>query len=106
MKHVIIFLLVLFLGISYAQQNTQRLGNQNFIKDDNNNWLLEDTKSGMTFKVNTRSITVKLKDNISKGYLVELNKELGTKIEIENKLGYIDLKLPDNSDFIEIYKTL
>jgi len=60
----------------------------------------------MNFRVNTRSITVKLKEGFSLSSLDQVNNTLRTRIVENNKLGFIDLELPENSNFVEIYNHL
>lgn len=58
------------------------------------------------YEVNERSITVKLKENVSESALNALNKNKGVIVERSNDLGYIDLLLPEGSKFDEMFTHL
>ncbi|MFA6978752.1 MAG: S8 family serine peptidase [Ignavibacteriaceae bacterium] len=80
-----------------------KLGNQNFVKEKNK-WFVVDKNN--KYEVNERSITVKLKENVSESALNALNKNKGVIIERSNDLGYIDLLLPEGSKFDEMFTHL
>src|SRR3989304_7610968 len=105
MKKIIVLFIIVFVSNLYSQQTVMQLGNQNFEKI-NETWFLKDSRSGMNFKVNPRSITVKLREGFSENTLNQLNNALQLRITENNKLGFIDLELQENSNFAEIYNQL
>ncbi|MDP3150555.1 MAG: S8 family serine peptidase, partial [Ignavibacteria bacterium] len=100
-----LFLIVFFylIQVSFVNAQTLKLGNQNFVKEKNK-WFVVDKYN--KYEVNERSITVKLKENVSESALNTLNKNKGVIIERSNDLGYIDLLLPEGSKFDEMFTHL
>lgn len=86
----------------YSQEEKKIINNQEF-KKENGKWLMKDHKSQTYYVVDTKSITVKLKPNISDENLAALNRENKVKIVRTNKLGYIDLELPEKSNFYDVF---
>lgn len=99
-KLIFILLLITFSNNILAQVTDVIFKNKSF-KKVNNNWYLIGENSEK-YLVDERSITVRLKDGVSKNELVKLNKKYGIEIGLENILGYIDLILPDNMKFYEV----
>lgn len=103
---LLIFVFTLLLThLSLAQQFSLTLDGKSYFKE-NNKWFTTEIETNTKFEVNKRSITVKLKENVTQEELLKLNETLGVKIERENILGYIDLVLPEDSDCFKIYKIL
>ena len=85
-----------------AQITSKKLGVKN-LKKDKDKWVVTDEKSKIDFEVNVKSISVKLKNDSFLEKLIELNEKYDIKIIRENKLGFIDLVLPSNLEFYEVY---
>jgi len=100
MKKVFLIVFFYLIQVSFVNAQTLKLGNQNFVKE-NNKWFVVDKSN--KYKVNERSITVKLKENISESALNSLNKSKDVMIERSNQLGYIDLLLPEGAKFDEMF---
>lgn len=85
------------MGISsFAQDSTIFLGQKKYTKN-NNKWYVN--SEGTKYAIDSKSITVKLKENISIGVLENVLKNSGIKILRENILGYIDLEVSDKRSF-------
>lgn len=100
MKKVFLIIFLYLIQVSFVNAQTLKLGNQNFVKE-NYKWFVVGKYN--KYEVNERSITVKLKENISESALNALNSTKGVTIQRSNELGYIDLLLPENSKFDEMY---
>jgi len=100
MKKVFLIVVLYLMQFSCINAQTLKLGNQNFVKE-NNKWFVVDKSN--KYEVNERSITVKLKENVSESALNTLNINKGVIIERSNDLGYIDLLLPEGSKFNEMF---
>ncbi|MBU2444686.1 MAG: S8 family serine peptidase [Bacteroidetes bacterium] len=107
MKKIILYtaLLLSLPCFINAQHQTMNLDGKLYSKE-NNRWYVTNSETGERFLVNTRSITVKLKGEMSKIDMITLNKSLGIKVKRENILGYIDLELPEDSNFSEYYELM
>ncbi|PIS45675.1 MAG: hypothetical protein COT22_04060 [Ignavibacteria bacterium CG08_land_8_20_14_0_20_37_9] len=105
MKNILFVMLVVLIFFNIkAQSEKFLLGNKSYFKE-NNKWYTSNFKTDGKFEVNTRSITVKLKNESLVENLNKLNKKFDIKILRKNILGYIDLELPENSDFISMYNS-
>jgi len=71
-----------------AQSEKFLLGNKSFFKE-NDKWYTSNYKTDGKFEVNTRSITVKLKNESLVENFNKLNKKFDIKILRKNILGYI-----------------
>jgi len=100
MKKVFLIVFFYLIQVSFVNAQTMKLGNQNFVKEKNK-WFVVDKYN--KYEVNERSITVKLKENVSESALNALNINKGVMIERSNDLGYIDLLLPEGSKFNELF---
>ncbi len=100
MKKVFLIVFFYLIQVSFVNAQTLKLGNQNFVKEKNK-WFVVDKYN--KYEVNERSITVKLKENVSESALNALNINKGVIIERSNDLGYIDLLLPEGSKFNEMF---
>ena len=100
MKKVFLIVFFYLIQVSFVNAQTMKLGNQNFVKEKNK-WFVVDKYN--KYEVNERSITVKLKENVSESALNALNINKGVMIERSNDLGYIDLLLPEGSKFNEMF---
>lgn len=89
----------------FSQDSIYTFNNQVF-HFENNNWYVLDEATSEKFKVNPRSFTVKLKEQIP--YIAFENFCQAQNISIirKNKLGYIDIHLPENSNFRNFYGIL
>jgi subtilisin family serine protease len=76
------------------------LGSKQFAKENNKWYILENDRK---FEVNERSMTVKFTENVDKSSMDVFSKEFSVKIERENELGYIDLEIPEGTNFKEVY---
>jgi len=103
MKKVFLIVFFYLIQVSFVNAQTLKLGNQNFVKEKNK-WFVVDRYN--KYEVNERSITVKLKENVSESALNALNKNKGVIVERSNDLGYIDLLLPEGSKFDEMFTHL
>ena len=106
MKNFLCVLMIVLISFSIkAQSEKFLLGNKSFFKE-NDKWYTSNYKTDGKFEVNTRSITVKLKNESLVENFNKLNKKFDIKILRKNILGYIDLELPEYSDFRSIYTSL
>ena len=94
-----IFLLYCYV---FSQQKTLCLEEKTFVLE-NDKWFVLDGMTNDKFEINKSSITVKLKNGLNKTALSSINESLGVKIENSNKLGFIDLKLPEGADVFDVY---
>jgi subtilisin family serine protease len=83
-------------------QTTVKISNINYF-EENGSWYTTDSVTDEKFKVNTRSMTVKLNDENDRYKLLELCKKHKIKIENENILGYYDLVIPENLKFYDAF---
>ncbi len=102
-RFLVLVLFLLLTHISSAQNLSLTLDGKTYFKE-NSKWYTTEIETNTKFEVNKRSITVKLKENVTQEELLKLNETLGVKIERENILGYIDLVLPGGADCFTIYE--
>ncbi|MBZ0179061.1 MAG: S8 family serine peptidase [Melioribacteraceae bacterium] len=105
-RFVFIFIQIVFIGvhINIIPQTVTR-NSRIYIKSDSG-WFLKDKMTSTLFKVDERSITVKLKSEDNRLIMSELLIKYNIEIELENSLGYIDLLLPYETDVFEIQTKL
>ncbi len=103
-KYDLFIFLMLYLALivvqAFGQETTMYLGSKQFAKENNKWYILENDRK---FEVNERSMTVKYKENVDKSNMDVFSKEFSIKIERENELGYIDLEIPEGTNFKEVY---
>jgi hypothetical protein len=85
-----------------AQETAITLGDNNYIYK-NNNWYVIDNSSGTEYLVNQKSMTVKLRSGVSAASLQQLNLANNVTKVSENALGYINLKINNNTSFSQMY---
>ena len=106
MKNILCVMLVVLISFNIkAQSEKFLLGNKSYFKE-NDKWYTSNYKTDGKFEVNKRSITVKLKNESLVENLNKLNKKFDIKVLRKNILGYIDLELPEYSDFKSMYNSL
>jgi hypothetical protein len=96
---------LLFCNIIQAQDSTVYLNNKTYSLRENI-WYVTDQETSELFKIDTRSITVKLNEGIQYSSLETLCNSANIEIIRSNILGYIDLLLPQNAHFITSYNYL
>lgn len=106
MKIIIVnFISTIMLISSFAQDSTIILDERTYIYL-NNDWYVIDQATNENFKVDVKSITVKLIETIPTHALTNYCNNRAIIIERVNELGYYDLRLPINSVFHVSYNHL
>ena len=93
----------IFSFAAFSQTNSLFIDNREYSKE-NGKWFITGKNTVEKFEVDTTSMTIKLIDSTMTSSLDEIIKESNIEIIRKNKLGYIDLKLPENSEFTVILK--
>lgn len=103
MKNFIYVLITLFLlfGSVFSQNDRLYLGEKTFVSE-NSKWFVLDKQTSDKFQINSRSLTVKLINGLNDYALSSINDSYGIIIKNSNKLGFIDLELPEKSDVFEV----
>jgi len=96
-----LFVLCFILPFCLISAQSIRLGNKNLIKEKNKWYIV--TSDDRKFEVNERSLTVKLKKNVPEEALNAINKNNDIIVERSNELGYVDLLLPEDSKFDQLF---
>lgn len=90
----IITLLLFCIPISSQNMNHRRIGNKNYVKK-NSHWFYKEGNGEE--KVMDKVITLKVTNPII---------EIPGKILRKNKLGYVDIEVPDSIDIMDYYNEL
>jgi hypothetical protein len=99
--YVLITLFLLYNGV-YSQNDRKYFGDKTYVFE-NSKWFVLDKHTSDKFQINSRSLTVKLLDGLNENALSTINESHGVIINNSNKLGFIDLELPEKSEVFEIY---
>ena len=103
-RFIILFILffLFYNNLSFAQTKSVTLRDKSYVLEKNK-WFVLDSQTSEKYEINPRSLTVKLKMNVPKVFLKKFNKSHRVIIKSSNKLGYINLELPENSNIFDIY---
>lgn len=96
MKNLIFVITLLLFCIPLSSQNInqRRIGNKNYVKK-NSHWFYKEGNSEQ--KIMDRVITLKVTDSKIK---------MQEKVLRKNKLGYVDIEIPDSIDIMDYYNEL
>ena len=97
------FFMLIFSLEAFSQTNSLYIDNREYSKE-NGKWFITGKNTVEKFEVDTTSMTVKLIDTTMTSSLDILNKESDIEIIRKNKLGYIDLRIPEKKEFTAVLK--
>jgi len=103
--NIMFFSIIIVLSTIEAQVTQLSLGNNNFIFE-NNKWWIIDASSSKKYQVVLNSMTIKLADENSISELQNILVPADIKYSDPNILGFIDLTLPPNLTFQNVYQIL
>lgn len=91
--------------ISFAQTSQLVLNNKQII-NQSGKWFILDTATNEKFQVDENVITIKMEETANKTNTLNVLKNSGFEVIRQNKLGFVDLKIPDELKFYTAFELL